>query len=486
MDETRPNVLFITTDQHRGDCLGADGNPYIQTPHLDQLSYTGVRFDGAFSECPVCVPARRSMLTGLSPYSHRSFRNCRTPFPDGTVFLAEVFRQAGYQTQAVGKMHTNPQRYRCGFEAVLLNEEGRRQGNLEYDDYEMYLQERGLRQRLWAHGMPANGLQSRPASLPEEHISDMWTARECTRFIERRDPTAPFFLYCAFRNPHPPLTPAKVYWDMYQNLDVRRPVVGEWAADGNFPFGNRYGNNCDLQPEHERTQAIRAYYGLITGIDNQIGLLLGHLRERGLLDNTIILFTADHGEMLYDHGMAHKGLFYRSSCRVPYIVSAPSRMRDRFKPGEVRRHPVMLQDVAPTLLELAGLPVPESMDGHSVASIWENPEADWRPYAFGCIGNEHNKHYGLTDNKTKYMYWTQGGIEQLFNVAEDPDETRELSGDPAWQETLQTWRSRLIKELVAREDPNVQNGELVANEAPTVDPKWARQYSSFNVRGVHW
>jgi len=135
----KPNVILITTDQHRGDCLGVDGNPYIQTPHLDQLAYTGVRFTQAFSECPVCVPARRTLMTGQHGYSHGMHSNRSHPYPSDTLFLAEAFRQKGYQTQAVGKMHTHPQRFRCGFEHVLLNEEGRRIGGLEYDDYEMFI-----------------------------------------------------------------------------------------------------------------------------------------------------------------------------------------------------------------------------------------------------------------------------------------------------------------------------------------------------------
>jgi arylsulfatase A-like enzyme len=482
---SQPNVLLITTDQHRGDCIGADGNRYIQTPHLDQLAYTGVRFSGAFSECPVCVAARRTLLTGQHGYTHGVHTKSSDPFPEGTVFLAEAFRREGYQTQAVGKMHTHPQRFRCGFDHVLLNEEGRRIGDLEYDDYEMYLMERGLRQNLWAHGMPANSLHSRPASLPDEHISDMWTARECCRFLERRDTTAPFFLYCAFRNPHPPLTPAKTYWDMYQQLPVRSPVVGDWVGSNEPTWLSqiRCSTNCDLQSEEEQTQAIRAYYALISGIDNQIGMLIGDLRERGLLNNTIILFAADHGEMLFDHSLAGKGVFHQASTRVPFIVSAPPAMRDRLRPGEVRKHPVMLQDVMPTLLDMAGIGIPDDCDGTSVAPIWEDTGAEWRQHAFGCF---QQKHYGLTDNRMNYMYWVEGGIEQLFNIEEDPDELHDLSTDPAYKEALANWRGLLIEELERHGDQNVSNGELAVRESPPFDEQECRQRSSFNTRGVHW
>ena len=480
----RPNVVLITADQFRGDVMACAGNEYIQTPHMDQLAHSGVRFSGAFSECPVSVPARRCLMSGLNPYSHGLHTNRNVPF-ENRPFLAEVFGRSGYQTQAVGKMHVSPQRMRVGFDHVLLNEEGRREDKLRLDDYAMYLQERGLLHRAWAHGMPANGLQSRPHTLPEEHMMDAWTARESCRFLERRDPTAPFFLYVSFRNPHPPLVPAKVYWDMYKDRPVRRPVRGEWVGEREPAqlARVRFGTDCDLQPEAERLQAIRAYYGMVTSIDHQIGILTGELRERGLTGNTVILFTADHGEMLFDHNAAHKCLFYRGSAHVPMIVHLPPSYYDRIAPGQVLAHPVMLQDVMPTLLELAGLDVPDSLDGESFVRLMEDPKAGWREYAFGDCNLET---YGLTDNRFKYIYYVEGGLEQLFNTEADPDETRDLATDPAHAEQLALWRGRLVAELEKAGDPNVKDGELVATEPKPVDTARERARCQWNVRGMQW
>ena len=435
MSQEKPNVILITADQLRGDVLHCMGNEHIQTPHLDQLACTGTMFTGAFSECPACVPARWCLMSGKHTYTHGLHGNdhCRfTPRPS----LAQVFGRSGYQTQAIGKLHVTPQRDRIGFDNVVLNEEGRRLGKLRLDDYEMYLQEQGLLQQAWAHGMPANGLQSRPHVLPEEHMMDAWTAREACRFLERRDPTAPFFLYVSFRNPHPPLAPAKVYWDMYADKPVRAPAIGSWLSDRDPPplVRVRMGTNCDLQPEAERLQAIRAYYAMVTSIDHQIGFLLGDLRERRLAGNTIVLFTADHGELLFDHNAAHKVVFYQGSARIPMIVSVPPRLNDgRFGPGRARNNPVMLQDVMPTLCDLAGIDTPDGLDGRSLAPLMADGDAPWRDCAFG---DHAGGIYCLTDNRTKYLYYVEGGIEQLFDVENDPDEITNLAEDDAHAETL--------------------------------------------------
>jgi len=161
-------------------------------------------------------------------------------------------------------------------------------------------------------------------------------------------------------------------------------------------------------------------------------------------------------------------------------------MRDRLGPGEVRNHPVMLQDVMPTLLNLAGIDVPPTCDGTSIASIWEDGDAPFREYAFGRYGYGNTAHYGLTDSRMKYMYWVEGRIEQLFNVTEDPNECHDLSQDLSYADELNKWRSRLIAELEKHGDGNMQNGELVKSTPTPIHEKQLRQRSSFNTRGVHW
>ena len=211
---TRPNVLVVCCDHLRADNLGCNGHPVIQSPQVDKLAEQGVNFQRAFSECPVCVPARRILMTGRNPYNLHMDRNKDTQsFPEGPK-LAELFTRSGYQTFASGKLHTWPQRNRIGFEDVQLNEEGRKQGDLIRDDYETFLMEQGVQHLAYTHGLGNNQYGLRFSPVPEPLTTTHWTADQAMRFIERRDPTRPFFLYCSFDKPHPPITPPKEYYDL--------------------------------------------------------------------------------------------------------------------------------------------------------------------------------------------------------------------------------------------------------------------------------
>lgn len=199
----RRNVLLVTVDQWPGEILGVAGHPVAQTPTLDELARTGTRFTNAYSECPICVPARRSLMLGQSPRSHgdRVYDDQRVMPGKGT--LAGAFREAGYQTTAVGKLHVWPQRDRIGFDDVVLDEEGRAQYGV-MDDYEIFLGDRGLPGQQFDHGMSTDGYVHRPWHLAEElHVTN-WATRQMARQIKRRDPTRPGFWYLSYRHPHPP------------------------------------------------------------------------------------------------------------------------------------------------------------------------------------------------------------------------------------------------------------------------------------------
>ena len=191
----RPNVLVVVTDHWFGALFGVAGHPAIQTPTLDTLARSGVRFPNAYSECPVCIPARRSLMTGTTPRTHgdRVFKET-LPMPAGLPTLAQTFRDAGYQAQAVGKLHVFPQRDRIGFDDVLLDEEGRTQYGVT-DDYELFLGDEGFAGRHFDHGMSNNEYVTRPWHLPEHTHATNWATREMCRAIKRRDPLRPAFWY---------------------------------------------------------------------------------------------------------------------------------------------------------------------------------------------------------------------------------------------------------------------------------------------------
>ena len=211
----KPNVLMITTDHWFQKLLGISGHPVIMTPTLDAIARDGIRFTNTYSECPVCIPARRTIMTGTLPSSHgdRVYSD-RMEMPDVKT-LAQSFRDAGYQAYAVGKLHVYPQRNRIGFDDVRLMEEGRYEFGA-VDDYQVWLGEQGYAGKEFMHGMGNNTYYTRPWHLPEETHPGNWVTSEMIKMIQRKDPTRPAFFYASYQQPHPPLVPLQCYYDMYK------------------------------------------------------------------------------------------------------------------------------------------------------------------------------------------------------------------------------------------------------------------------------
>jgi arylsulfatase A-like enzyme len=460
---SRPHVLLITVDHWPAGWLGCAGHSTVQTPTLDRLAECGVRFTNAYSECPVCIPARRTLMTGLPPRGHgdRTFQTTR-PMPDVPT-LAESFRQAGYQTVAVGKLHVFPQRSRIGFDDVLLAEEGRPQWGV-IDDYDLFLGERGFVGRQFDHGMGNNDYVARPWHLAEElHVTN-WITREMARMIRRRDPTRPGFWYLSYTHPHPPLVPPQVYWDCYRDVEPEWPRYGHWVpGDWRVPRDPDTGHvrqrvwRLEHQVDACRTphavrQALRAFSALCTHIDHQLRLVIGTLREEGLLNDTILLFTADHGDMLGTHGLWAKRLFYEGSANIPLIV-VPHQAASAsvFSPGGTDDRLAGLQDVMPTLLDLAGLPIPETCHGRSLT------HSAPRAHLYGECNEGGMATRMIHDGRHKLIYYPVGNVMQLFELDSDPHELHDRADDPAYA----PHRARLTEFLL---------GELYGSDCDWLDP----------------
>ena len=433
-----PNVLLICADHWGGRHLRGAGHPAVMTPTIDQLANLGTTFTQATSACPVCIPARRTLLTGLSARSHgdRCFDEM-AEFP-AVPTLAQCFRNAGYQAGAVGKLHVYPARDRIGFDEVILNEEGRHHVGSTSDDWELYLADQGFTGKEYAAGANNNDYIVTPWHLPDEHHQINWTAREMCRTIYRRDPRKPGFWYLSFAAPHPPMWPLKTYLDLYAGVALDEPIEAEWSKDSSsLPYKIRSyhcGDSLRGAQAHERDLARRAFYAMITHIDHQIRVVLGTLREEGLLDNTVIAFTSDHGDMLGDHGIWGKQVLYEGSCRVPFIVVPPAsdvKVRRRVRDNRL----VELRDMMPTLLELAGLPVPAHVEGIS-ALTGVRREALYGEHGEGVMATRM-----LRDKRYKLIYYAEGNRFQLFDLQSDPHEKTDLfsSSDHAEiRENLQT------------------------------------------------
>ncbi len=457
----RPNLILITTDQQRADCLSLAGHPDLTTPNLDELAHGGAWFRQAYSPAPICSPARRSILTGRSPATDGCTDNSpvRIPKPEDT--LPDLLRRAGYQTAEIGRsMHQYPGHARYGFEV-------REHSPFESHDSHAHWVIRQTSKtgefsnwpHLLNHGMPLCGYGARPWPYDEAFHQTTWTVNKAIEFADRRDADVPFFAHIGFVAPHPPLVPPRHYYERYARRELRPPVIGDWALEpenGNLGAGLSSGFIPDNRLVRD---SMAGYYGLINHVDDMLFNLLMRFRNN-LPGPTYFLFCSDHGEMLGDHHMFRKCRPYQGSIHVPFILRGPD-----IPGGTVCDAPVTLEDILPTLCELAGVDVPDHVEGRSVLPLLRGGSADWRrcvhseqPHTWAGVPGFHC----LTDGKWKYIWFSDTGREQLFDLAADPRELHDLSRESAQRETLEKWRSRLIRHIADRGEGFVRDGELVA------------------------
>jgi arylsulfatase A-like enzyme len=475
MSEERPHVLLVTADQWPGDLLSVTGRADIDTPTLDQLGRNGIRFDRAYSECPICIPARRSLLTGTDARTHgdRVFQPALTRA--GVPYIADVFRAAGWQTGAVGKLHVFPPRDRIGFEEVISMEEGRPQ-LAGPDDWEIWLADHGMGGLGHAHGMSNNGYEHRPWHLPEEAHPTVWLARQMCRMIQRRDPTRPGFWHLSFNAPHPPIVPTAEYLAMYAGREMRPPARGDWS-EAELPGALQRNRNSWAPLDEARLAAMRrAFNAQCTLIDHQLRLVLGTLREQLLLDDTIVLFTSDHGDMLGDHGLFAKRLMYEGSARVPMLLMGRAGC-ERCVPGTVDREVAGLADVMPTLLDLAGIEVPDSCTGRSLVG------AARAEVLYGESGEGPSATRMVTDGRWKLIWYPDGNAVQLFDLEEDPLECRDLSAAPEGEAPLGRLTEALVARLYGEDLDAVEDGRLTGRPATPVPAPVNRALNG--QRGLH-
>ncbi|MEE2658451.1 MAG: arylsulfatase [Candidatus Latescibacterota bacterium] len=458
---TPPNILLIVTDQQRGDGLGIDPHAprCLQTPNLDFLARSGTHFLHGYSECPSCIPARRTLMSGMAPAAQGmvGFQGGVEWNPPAT--LAGELSRAGYQTEMIGKLHLHPLRRRYGFQHMQPADATRGQEN-DYVEWLRTVHGRHEQDPGMAHGVSANGWVGRPHHLPEEQMHTFWVVDRAIEFLRRRDPDAPFFLNLSFIDPHPPLTPPRFYYDRYIDRELPEPDVGDWAL-------SLYGHSKGLDPNASRIAidhwqmhcARAAYYGMINFIDDQVGRLFQAVPE---LADAFVLFTSDHGEMLGDHHLFRKTWPYEASARVPFVMRAP---RNWELPGEICPPGVVgWQDIMPTLLHAAGTPVPAHCTGHSLLPLLRGEQERVRDVLHGehagCYDDDHGNHF-LCNGSHKYIWYSQTGTEQLFNLVEDPRELEDLARGEQAEAELGRWRQQLAEILRDRPEGFVANGELV-------------------------
>lgn len=499
----KPNILFIMCDQMRWDALRCNGNDNIETPHLDRLAASGVNFTNSLTPNPICIPARASLTTGCYPHKCTGIKENNGTIKDGFPLLGEEMDRRDYETYVAGKLHYSPysppgeKRTTHGLKTVELAESGRilskfdPEGKLSgLEDYHDYLHTVGWGGYERGHGMGNNDVYPAASPIPQEHYVDTWVADRSLDMMKHhleQKSDKPFFMWTSFPKPHSAFDPPRPYDEMYDPRDMPAPTgnMGILKDRGLDQFvQNHYKYIWDkLSPASQKV--IKAfYYGLISHQDHQVGKLLDFLDAQGLKENTIVVFTSDHGEMLGDFGMYFKKNFYNGSVRVPLMISWPGTIKPQ-KSDEL----VGLQDLLPTLLSLTGTPLEQEVDGKDLSCQLlggtNEQSASIRDYYIAQCGDDPQQQYMVLDKTWKFIYNQRGSVEELYHQQEDVAELNNLAdyNDPAIQTVKDQMKQYLIDWCRENGDEGMLDGdvlkvlECVPNfEMPTRDLPFGRRF----------
>jgi arylsulfatase len=448
----RPNILWICTDQQRFDTIEALGNQHIRTPNLNKLVETGVAFLNAYCQSPICTPSRASFLTGMYPSSVHGCMNGNDYWSGAAPLVTKLFSDSGYDCGLIGKLHLAGNYKRIeprgddGYRyfkwspiPIDLWKEGH--------DYADWVRDKGY--NLSDFIEPPKGdlvtlndikvLRGIPASLHQS----TWCAERAIEFI-KEERTEPWLLSLNPFDPHPPFNPPEDYYNRFDPSTLPEPLFDESDLASQAKLENVDFQTKCCRPDMDNALKIKAaYYAMIELIDAMVGKVIASLKESGQYDNTVIIFTSDHGEALGDHGLLLKGCrFYDGLTRVPLIVSWPKV----FKEGLRSTALIELTDLAPTLLGLCNIDIPEKMQGKSALKILTGEKGadchrdtvrceyyravnpNWRPHMNGTYGNM------IRDERYKLSIYHGKNIGELFDLYEDPNEFNNLWDDPKYNE----------------------------------------------------
>lgn len=459
----RPDILILMPDQFRGDAMSGVGHPAVRTPNLDALAAAGTLFRRAYSTVPSCIPARFALLTGQEPQTSGVVGYAARKITVPT--LPATLAAAGYATAFVGRnMHQSPESGNLGYQRLVFAST-----YLADDDYDLELKRSlpesgGIRGIVATLRLDNNRWPAAPWPHPEELHPTAWIVRRSREAVAATPADRPLFLTASFYAPHPPLFPPARFFE--RHLAGRLPPVamGNWVDRSQLRTeGDKSGARILLAGETLR-RAQAGYFGLIEHLDEQIGPLVADFRARAERAGRgwVVLVTSDHGEMLGDHGYFRKCEPYEGSGNIPFIVA--SSLGLGLRRGAVSRQPVGLEDVMPTLLELAGAPCPASVDGRSLVPALRDPAAkvrDWLHYEHAPTYGAAQAFHALTDGRRKFIWRPQDGREQLFDLEADPREERDLATDPAAAASLAEWRARLVRRLAGRPEGFSDGARLI-------------------------
>ena len=455
----RPNILIIMPDTFRADSMSCAGHPSVRTPNIDRIAAEGMRFANVYTTCPICMPARSSVLSGVYCHNHGQWTNVGRMHPSTDTYLRHL-KAAGYHTAQIGKSHLFPHKWgrhldadkpfmhRLGWDDVLevtgplatrgtdsiMTDRWKRLGCLDTyrDDYK----------RRWDAGATAAFW---PSPMPDGEHLDAFVGRTAVEYLSSYNRTEPLLAFIGFGGPHDPWDPPADWAARYDPaaMDANKPPVppGPWVPEPAASHHKRLQNNL-LQITPEINGRIRAlYYAKISHIDWWIGQIIDVLARRGQLDNTAIIFWSDHGDMLCDKGRLHKEVFYEESEHVPLIVRPPKCANA----GSVCQRLTSLVDVFPTVLDLAACePKPQAF-GRSLIPLLADPQAPHHDAVFSEIDDRTM----IRDERHKMVVDSAGNVLKLYDMQNDPGEEANLVGRHDVEAVIADLRDRVLRWLLA-------------------------------------
>jgi arylsulfatase A-like enzyme len=441
-----PNILFLFPDQLRWDFVGCYGASFALTPSIDRLAAEGVLYERALSVHPVCIPARAALLTGCNALSTGVLTNNYWLRPDhdacGMPTFARLLSDAGWHTEGIGKMHFIPWDISEGFTHRLISED-KRHVHIE-DDYHEYLTAKGLRKlRGWDEPGYTEFRMASISPIPAEDQIDVWVGRQAVRFLETYEGDRPWAMMVGFPGPHDPYNPPQEWAERFDPdaMPAPLPATVDTARFAPSLIADHRGGSSrvDLEdfPEAAKRR-IRAHYSaLIAMIDEQVGRILAALSRRADAERTVVVLAADHGDFVGDFGFLGKSLFFEPAMRVPLIVRQPGGPTG-LRCGET----VTLTDLFATFLALAGLPHGTGKDSVPLPGLGL-PGGGKRELALGATGS------GLMVDDGRFrLVRYRNGIATLFDLAEDPQEARNLIRDPTHADRRQALDEALVSAML--------------------------------------
>lgn len=461
---SRPNILIIHADEHRIECLGAYGNSEVKTPHVDQLAADGVRYDNSFCPFPVCTPSRYSLLSGQYVHDHRGWNNRSTLAPDIPTF-PKVLRGAGYRTRAVGKMHFTPTYLDVGFDEMALAEQDG-PGRWD-DDYHRYLMRHGLvdrndledqlvrEYRKFAPQEYWDTCGALVSNLPEEHHSTTWIADRAVETLQSWTTDEAQLLMVGFIKPHHPFDPPAP-WDQMYDPETLTLLKGwtQASLDRDLKFNRGYFPN-DKLTESALRRVMAYYYAGISQIDHHVGRMIRLLKDKGLYDNTMIVYTADHGDYMGYHHMLLKGNYmYDPVVKVPLIVKWPGNG----KAGTVSDRMVNNIDLAPTVCRAGGCRPPTQMYGRALQDDGDGHEL--------IFAEANGGRQVMARSRTRKLVLAPPNRENLFfDLEKDPGEINNLYDSPQYRDETKKMEAALTQWRCREKNPQ----PYVDHDAPRID-----------------